>query len=70
MDPMLTTVRDAPDCPMAGVNYPALKTVKSVQTFVGPAFFLGGIIRFFFPSDGRVEQARDVLLRASGDIIA
>ena len=37
IDPMLRTVKDAPDCPKAGVNYPALRTVKSVQTFGGPA---------------------------------
>ena len=40
---MLRTVRDAPDCPMARVNYPALRTFKSVQTFGGPA--LVGSIR-------------------------
>ena len=33
---MLRTVRDAPDCPKAGVNYLALRTVKSAQTFGGP----------------------------------
>ena len=37
IDPMLRTVKDAPDCPTARVNYPALRTVKSVQTFGGPA---------------------------------
>ena len=34
---MLRTFKGAPDCPTAGVNYPALRTVKSVQTFGGPA---------------------------------
>ena len=36
IDPMLRTVRHAPDCPNAGVNYLALRTVKSVQTLGGP----------------------------------
>ena len=60
MDPMLRTVRDAPDCPMAGVNYPALRTVKSVQTFGGPAF-LGEHKGFFFPSDGRLASKTRVV---------
>ena len=42
---MLRTVRGAPDCPMARVNYPALRTVKSVQTLGGPAAV--GSIRAF-----------------------
>ena len=52
MDPMLRTVRDAPDCPMAGVNYPALRTVKSVQTEHKG---------FFSPSDGMLASKTRVV---------
>ena len=48
IDPMLRTVKDAPDCPTAGVNFLALRTVKSVQTFGGPVVV--GSIRDCFPS--------------------
>ena len=66
MDPMLRTVRDAPDCPMARVNYPALRTVKSVQTFGGPTA-VGSIRDFVSVRRGATEQARR---SASGEIIA
>jgi hypothetical protein len=56
---MLRTVRDAPDCPMARVNYPAHRTVKSVQTFGGPTV-VGSIRVFLSVTDGRLEQARDM----------
>ena len=51
---MLRTVRDAPDCPKARVNYPALTTVKSVRTFGGPTVV--GSIRDFL-SVTRVNES-------------
>ena len=55
IDPMLRTVRDAPDCPKAGVNYPDLRTVKSAQTFCGPAV-VGSIRDFPSVTDGRLQS--------------
>ena len=52
---MLRTVRDAPDCPKAGVNYPALRTVKSVQTFGGPVV-VGSIRDVLSAADGRLQS--------------
>ncbi len=40
-DPMLRTVRGVPDCPTAGVNYLALRTVKSIHAFGGPTVVWG-----------------------------
>ena len=57
---MLRTVRDAPDCPKARVNYPALRTVKSVQTFGGPVF-VGDHNGCFFPSYGRLASKTRVV---------
>ena len=58
IDPMLRTVRDAPDCPKAGVNYPALRTVKSVQTFGGPVV-VGSIRDLLSVTDGRLQSKQD-----------
>ena len=60
IDPMLRTFKDAPDCPTAGVNYPALRTVKSVQTFGGPAVV--GSIREFLSvrREARASNTRAV----------
>ena len=57
---MLRTVRDAPHCPKAGVDYPVLRTVKSVQTFGGPAVV--GSIRVFLSviQEARASKARVV----------
>ena len=52
---MLKTVKDAPDCPKAGVNYPALRTVKSVQTFGGPAV-VGSIRDLLSVTDGKLQS--------------
>ena len=58
IDPMIRTVKDAPDCPTAGVNYPALRTVKSVQTFGGPAV-VGRIRDFLSVTDWRLQSNQD-----------
>ena len=58
IDPMLRTVKDAPDCPKAGVNYPALRTVKSVQTLGGPTV-VGSIRDFLSVTDKRLQSNQD-----------
>ena len=56
IDPVLRTVKDAPDCSTAGVNYPALRTVKSAQTFGGPTV-VGSIRNFLSVRREATEQA-------------
>ena len=56
---MRRTVKDAPECPKARVNYPALRTVKSVQTFGGPAV-VGSRRVFVSVRREATEQARHV----------
>ena len=51
IDPMLRTVKDAPDCPTAAEDYPVFATVKSVQTFGGPAV-VGSIRELLFRHTG------------------
>ncbi len=59
IDPVLRTLKDAPDCPTAGVNYLALRTVKSVQPFGGPAV-VGSIRDFLSARLEATEQSRYV----------
>ena len=56
---MLRAVKDAPDCPKARVNYPALRAVKSVQTFGGPTV-VGSIRDFLSVPDGRLQSKQDL----------
>ena len=74
IDPMLRRFKDAPDCPKAGVNYPALRTVKSVQTFGGPSV-VGSIRDFLSVTDGRLQSKQDTcecerVVRLSNDQVS